>query len=115
MTGKRSWRRKLRYRYRLVAAMLLVSVPLMVVLAIFLTSSASSSLRSSAQGKGLSVARVVTLRLMEQLTDAGRQVSATAQQIAAAGNLADLADLCLYQAKAAGRDRIVTAALPTNS
>jgi methyl-accepting chemotaxis protein len=46
----------LRYRYRLVAAMLLVSVPLMIVLAVFLTNSASSSLTSSAQGNGVSVA-----------------------------------------------------------
>jgi gas vesicle protein len=59
----------LRYRYRLVAAMLLVSVPLMVLLAIFLTTSASKSLTSSAQGKGLDVARAVTLRLEDWLSE----------------------------------------------
>jgi hypothetical protein len=37
------------------------------------------------------VARAVVLRVEEQLTDASRQVSATAQIDAAAGTLADLA------------------------
>src|SRR5437870_8754070 len=63
MTTQPSRRRTFRYRYRLVAAMLLVSLPLLIVLAIFLTNSASTSLTSTAQGKGLSVARAVTLRL----------------------------------------------------
>jgi methyl-accepting chemotaxis protein len=52
-----------RFAFRLVAAMLLVSLPLMAVLAVLLTTSASSSLSSSAEDKGLSVARAVTLRL----------------------------------------------------
>jgi methyl-accepting chemotaxis protein len=59
----------LRYRYRLVAAMLLVSLPLMIVLAVLLTTSASTSLTSSAKGKGLSVARAVTLRLEDWLSE----------------------------------------------
>jgi hypothetical protein len=59
----------LRYRYRLVAAMVLVSVPLMIVLAVFLTNSASSSLTSAAQGKGVDVARAVTLRLEDWLSE----------------------------------------------
>jgi hypothetical protein len=65
----------LRYRYRLVAAMLLVSVPLMIVLAIFLTTSASRSLTSSAQSKGLSVARAVTLRLEDWISERRESLS----------------------------------------
>jgi methyl-accepting chemotaxis protein len=69
MTTQPSRRRTLRYRYRLVAAMLLVSLPLMIVLAIFLTNSASTSLTTSAQNKGLSVARAVTLRLEDWMSE----------------------------------------------
>ena len=65
----RAPRRGLRYRYRLVAAMLLVSLPLMVVLAVLLTSSASTSLTASAQDKGESVARALTLRVEEWVSD----------------------------------------------
>ena len=49
--------------------MLLVSLPLMIVLAVFLTSSASSSLTVAAQNKGLTVARAVTLRLEDWLSE----------------------------------------------
>ncbi len=57
-----------RFAFRLVAAMLLVSLPLSIVLAILLTTSASSSLTSLAQSKGESVARATTLRLEDWLT-----------------------------------------------
>jgi methyl-accepting chemotaxis protein len=72
----------LRYRYRLVAAMLLVSVPLMIVLAVFLTNSASSSLTSSAQGKGVSVARAVTLRLEDWLSERRESLAVLATVVA---------------------------------
>jgi methyl-accepting chemotaxis protein len=49
--------------FRLVAAMLVVSLPLMIVLALFLTAGASSSLTTSAQLKGGSTARGAALRL----------------------------------------------------
>jgi methyl-accepting chemotaxis protein len=58
-----------RFGFRLVAAMLLVSLPLMIVLAVLLTTSASTSLTSSSQGKGLSVARAVVLRLEDWLSE----------------------------------------------
>jgi hypothetical protein len=62
-------RRGMRYRYRLVPAMLLVSVPLMVGLAVVLTTSASASLTSLAQNKGGGVARAVTLRVEDWITE----------------------------------------------
>ncbi len=52
-----------RFSVQLVAAMLAVSLPLMIILAVLLTKGASSSLTSSAEDKGGDVARVVTLRL----------------------------------------------------
>ncbi|MFC8943585.1 cache domain-containing protein, partial [Streptomyces griseoincarnatus] len=62
-------RRKMPYRYRLVAAMLSVSVPVLVVLAVLLTTSASDSLTVAAEREGESVARAVTLRLEDWLSE----------------------------------------------
>jgi methyl-accepting chemotaxis protein len=59
----------LRYRYRLVAAMLLVSLPLLIVLAVLLTTKASASLSTASQSKGIGVARAVTLRVEDWLSE----------------------------------------------
>jgi methyl-accepting chemotaxis protein len=58
-------RRSLRHALavRLVAAMLVVSLPLLIVLALILTAGASSSLTSSAELKGGTTARGAALRL----------------------------------------------------
>jgi methyl-accepting chemotaxis protein len=53
----------------LVAAMLVVSLPLMIVLALELTKGASSSLTTSAQLKGGSVSRGAALRLEDWLSE----------------------------------------------
>jgi methyl-accepting chemotaxis protein len=58
-----------RFAFRLVAGMLLVSVPLLIVLAVLLTTAASSNLTSAAQGKGVSVARAVALRVEAWLAE----------------------------------------------
>jgi methyl-accepting chemotaxis protein len=62
-------RRGLRYRYRLVAAMLVVSLPLMIVLAVFLTTGASSSLTTAGEGNGVSVARAVAVHVEDWLSE----------------------------------------------
>ncbi len=77
--------RRLRYRYRLVAAMLLVSLPLMILLAVLLTTSASSSLTASAQDKGESVAEALALRVEEWVSD--RQESLDVLATAVGGRL----------------------------
>jgi len=82
----RSSRRGLRYRYRLVAAMLLVSLPLMVLLAVLLTSQASASLTAAGEAKGVAVARAVALRVEDWLS--GRRQSVTV----IAGSSADRMD-----------------------
>src|SRR6478752_3552853 len=64
-----------RFSYRLVAAMLLVSLPLMVLLAVLLTSQASASLSVAGEAKGVAVARAVALRVEDWL--AGRRESLT--------------------------------------
>ena len=83
-SGWRSLHR--RFVFRLVAAMLLVSLPLMVLLAVLLTTSASSSLTASAEDKGESVARALTLRVEEWVSD--RQESLAVLATAASGPLA---------------------------
>jgi methyl-accepting chemotaxis protein len=72
--GERFWRRGWRYRYRLVAAMLLVSVPLMVVLAVLLTRASSADLTRSAEAKGGSTARSVTLHMEDWLGERQQQL-----------------------------------------
>jgi methyl-accepting chemotaxis protein len=52
-----------RFAFRLVAAMLLVALPLMTVLAVVLTRSSSASLRESAESSGETLARAISLRL----------------------------------------------------
>ena len=74
-------RRGVRYRYRLVATMLLVSLPLMVVLALLLTTSASSSLTASAQEKGQSIARALTLRVEEWVSDRQQSLGVLATSV----------------------------------
>ena len=66
--------------------MLLVSLPLMVVLALLLTASASASLTASAQEKGQSIARALTLRVEEWVSD--RQQSLGVLATAVGGRLA---------------------------
>jgi methyl-accepting chemotaxis protein len=60
-----------RFSVRLVAAMVLVSLPLMVLLAVLLTTQSSSSLTAAAETQGAGLARSVSLRLEDWL--AGRQ------------------------------------------
>jgi methyl-accepting chemotaxis protein len=66
-SGWRSLHR--RFAFRLVAAMLLVSLPLMIVLAVLLTTKASASLTTAGQRKGVGVARAVALRLEDWLSE----------------------------------------------
>jgi methyl-accepting chemotaxis protein len=58
-----------RFAVRLVAAMLVVSLPFMIVMALVLTKGASSSLTTTAQLKGGSVARGAALRLEDWLSE----------------------------------------------
>jgi methyl-accepting chemotaxis protein len=64
-----------RFAVRLVAAILVVSLPLMILLGVLLTSQASSSLTTAGQHKGESLARAVTLRL-EDFVDQQRKTVA---------------------------------------
>jgi len=75
----------LRYRYRLLAAMLLVALPLLAVLTVLLTRSASGSLSDAAQRKGVSIARAVSLRVEDWLSERHENLSVIAAT--AAGRL----------------------------
>jgi methyl-accepting chemotaxis protein len=86
-TSRRGSFRRLRYRSRLVAGMLVVILPLMVGLAALLTAHASNSLTASGELKGVGVARAVTLRLEDWLSERRENLSIIAGQ--AVGRLAD--------------------------
>ena len=58
-----------RFSYRLVAAMLLVSLPLMVLLAVLLTSQASASLTEAGEHDGVGNAQSVALRVENWLSE----------------------------------------------
>jgi methyl-accepting chemotaxis protein len=58
-----------RFGVRLVAAMLLVSLPLMLVLAVSLTAKSSSSLTDAAEQRGVTLAEAVTMRLNNWLSE----------------------------------------------
>jgi methyl-accepting chemotaxis protein len=69
-TGPARWRSLHRlFAVRLVAAMLLVSLPLLTVLGVLLTRASSSSLSASAELKGEALARAVALRLDDWLSE----------------------------------------------
>ncbi|MFN2569184.1 MAG: cache domain-containing protein [Candidatus Dormibacteria bacterium] len=85
--GLKGWLRGRRYRFRLVAGMLGMILPLMVGFAAILTAQASSSLSASSERKGMSVARAVRLRLEDWLRERGENLSTIANQ--ASGRLAD--------------------------
>ncbi|MCF4123148.1 methyl-accepting chemotaxis protein, partial [Antribacter sp. KLBMP9083] len=64
------------------AAMLLVSVPVMVALAVLLTNSASDSLTAAAEREGQTVAHAVTLRLEDWLSERRESLTVLAETAA---------------------------------
>jgi hypothetical protein len=60
---------RFRYRYRLVAGMLIVSLPVMVALTVLLNARSSSSLRAAFQVKGAEIARAVSLRIEDFMSE----------------------------------------------
>jgi methyl-accepting chemotaxis protein len=80
MSGTRlraAWRG---FALRLVAAMLLVSVPLMVILAYLLTSATTTSLTSAAEQRSVAVARSVTLHLEDWISERREHLQLIAAQ-----------------------------------
>ena len=80
--GPKRRRRRVRYRYRLTAAMLLVSLPLMIVMALWLTTLASTSLQQAGQSKGVTVARAVTLRVEAWVAEREQSMAVVADTVA---------------------------------
>jgi methyl-accepting chemotaxis protein len=81
------------YRYRLVAGMLAVLLPIVVVLAALLTTRASHSLTAASERKGQSVARAVTVRLEDWLSERRENLTVIAAQ--ASGRVNDPANTAL--------------------
>jgi methyl-accepting chemotaxis protein len=83
----RGWRSlRQRLALRLVTAILAAVLPLLTIMAVLLTRASSADLTGSAQQKGTSVARAVTLRMEDWL--AGRQDSLQTIADAVGGDLA---------------------------
>ena len=78
-----------RFAVRLVVAMLVVSLPLLIVLAVLLTTQASSSLSSAGQRKGVQIASAVTLRLEDWISE--RQDSLSVLSTDVGGRFSDTA------------------------
>jgi methyl-accepting chemotaxis protein len=74
-----------RYRYRVVAGVLVVSVPIAIVLAVVLTHKSSTSLTSSTKNAGEQVARAVALHVEDFVSE--RQENLTLVAAAATANL----------------------------
>src|SRR3954447_18529654 len=90
MSGRSSWHRlRSRYRYRVVAGLLAVALPITILLGVLLTRSASSSLTTSTRNNGEQVARAVTLRLEDWLSERDENMTVIATQ--ASGRLRDAA------------------------
>ncbi|QGN34370.1 methyl-accepting chemotaxis protein [Microlunatus sp. Gsoil 973] len=82
------WRSVLRrFSVQLVAVMLLVSVPLMIVLAIVLTRAASSSLTDAAGRQGQDVAGALSLRVDDWLSERRADVTLVADTLSGNGEL----------------------------
>ena len=79
-------RRRMRFRYRLIIGILLVSIPLMAALAVALTTKSSASLTSAAERRGVDVARAVTVRLEDWMSERHEDLVVVADQLS--GNLA---------------------------
>jgi hypothetical protein len=71
-----------RFSVRLVAAMLVVSLPSLVVLAVLLTAKASTSLTAAGHDKGVGVARSVALRLEDWISEREESFKLIAGQVA---------------------------------
>ena len=78
-----------RFGVRLVASMLIVSLPLAVALTVLLTARSSASLNAAAADKGVSLARAVTLRVEDWLLERREGMSVLA--VTAADNESDSA------------------------
>jgi methyl-accepting chemotaxis protein len=75
----------MRFRYRLIVGILLVSIPLMAALAVALTTKSSASLTSAAERRGVDVARAVTVRVEDWMSERHEDLAVVADQLS--GNL----------------------------
>ncbi|MFM2071371.1 MAG: hypothetical protein RLZZ623_1634, partial [Actinomycetota bacterium] len=93
----------LRYRYRLIISMLVVSIPLMAVLAVLLTTRSSASLTREAEHGGVNVARAVTVRLEDWLSERHEDLAVLADELGAAPHGPE-AEAALHRVQASAGD-----------
>ncbi len=71
----------LRYRYRLTGGMLLIAVPLLVLLAVLLTTKSSASLEQAASLRGQQADRAVAVRLQDWVSERQEDLAVAAGQL----------------------------------
>jgi methyl-accepting chemotaxis protein len=100
---RRPWRAHSHsYRYRLVAGMLAVLLPIVVILSVLLTNQASQSLTSASERKGESVARSVALRMEDWLSERRQNLAVVAAQASGQASDAIKANLLTQLDKTSG-------------
>src|SRR5688572_10360095 len=104
MTTERR-RPRFRYRFRLLAGMLMLFVPIMIVLAWWLTARSTSSLKDASLDKTESIAAATKLRLQDWVDDRSQamailstQATAMVEMPFAEALLAELDDLFDFEA-----------------
>src|ERR1700722_4283989 len=92
-TGRKGrWRLHRRsYRWRLVAGMLAVLLPIVLVLSVLLTARASHSLTSATENQAQSEARAGAIRVQDWLAERHQNLSVIADQ--ASGRITDPANV----------------------
>ena len=96
-----------RFAVRMVAAILVVSLPLMALLGILLTTQASSSLTTAGEHKGEALARAVTLRLEDFMTEQRNAMAVLAREGSKDLTTAQLADLLAAADKELGNYSLI--------
>lgn len=79
-----------RFAFRLVAAMLLVALPLSIIEGLLLTSRASKSLAGAGEARGVNVARAETLRVEDWLEERREGVSLLANTLGGPARVATM-------------------------
>jgi methyl-accepting chemotaxis protein len=101
--GQAARRRGLRYRYRLVISLLLVSIPLMALLAFLLTTSSAKSLTRAAETSQVSVAKAVAVRLEDWMSERREDLAIVADELHT-GPLGPATEAVLARLHGAGGD-----------
>ena len=109
-TSPRRARRRLSYRYRLVAAMLLVLLPVVTVLTVLLTAHSSASLAKASEARGTVEAKAVAAQVETWIKERREGLVVVAAQAAHSLNGPGLTNLLVSVDKSYGDTNLVEVA-----